>query len=159
MRSANFAGASEDGSRVFFTTAAPLSAEDTDSGNDLYMAQIGCPEGEPECAVSERVVTAMTQVSHAPGVGEAAEVQGVVAVAPDGSRAYFVARGVLSEAPNAQGAFAVKGADNLYVYDDAAARARSRLSGSSARGTEVGHGRGRALSERVGERQEPLAAR
>ena len=33
---------------------------------------------------------------------------------------YFVARGVFSEAPDAQGAVAVKGADNLYVYDSAA---------------------------------------
>ena len=55
--SSSFVGASEDGSRVFFTTAAPLTAEDTDAGNDLYMAQIGCPEGDPECAVGERVVT------------------------------------------------------------------------------------------------------
>ncbi|HEY3829621.1 MAG TPA: hypothetical protein VGL57_10545 [Solirubrobacteraceae bacterium] len=117
--SANFAGASEDGSRVFFTTDAPLSADDTDSEDDLYMAQIGCPEGEPECAASERIVTAMTQVSHDPVAGEAANVQGVVAVAPDGSRVYFVAQGVLGEAQNAQGVSAVKGADNLYVYDGA----------------------------------------
>jgi hypothetical protein len=102
---------------VFFTTTAALTAEDTDVGNDLYLAQIGCPEGEPECAASERVMTALTQVSHDPRAGEAAEVQGVVAVAPDGSRAYFVARGVLSEAPNAQGAVAATGANNLYVYD------------------------------------------
>ena len=82
-------------------------------------------------------MTSLTQVSHDPRAGEAAEVQGVLRVAPDGSRAYFVARGVLSEAPNAQGAVAVKGADNLYVYDGRGRRARSRLSGISARGTVV----------------------
>ncbi|HEY3828046.1 MAG TPA: hypothetical protein VGL57_02510 [Solirubrobacteraceae bacterium] len=114
--SADFVGASEDGSRVFFTTKAPLVEGDKDQDDDLYMAEISCPEAEPECGVAKRVVKSLQQVSHAPRVGEAAEVQGVVAVAPDGSRAYFVARGVLSEAPNAQGAVAVRGADNLYAY-------------------------------------------
>ena len=28
--------------------AAPLTADDKDTGNDLYMAQIGCPEGEAD---------------------------------------------------------------------------------------------------------------
>jgi hypothetical protein len=117
--SANFVGASEDGSRVFFTTAAPLTAGDGDAGNDLYMAEIGCGEGGVECGVAERVVTSLVQVSHDPTSGEAAEVLGVVGVAPDGSRAYFVARGVLSGEANAEGDAPVKGADNLYVYEPA----------------------------------------
>jgi hypothetical protein len=113
---AYFSGASEDGSRVYFTTTASLSAGDGDSQNDLYLATIGCPTATPECAISEKVVTSLTQASHAQS-GEAAEVQGVVKIAPDGSRAYFVARGVLSSNANSRGARAVKGADNLYVYD------------------------------------------
>lgn len=117
--SASFAGASEDGSRVFFSTAAPLIGEDRDLGDDLYVAQLGCLESEPECSVDERTVTSLVQVSHASSIGEAADVQGVLAVAPDGSRAYFVARGALGTEPNAQGAVAVKGADNLYVYNAA----------------------------------------
>jgi hypothetical protein len=113
-----FAGASEDGSRVFFTTAARLDpVSDLDSGSDLYMARIGCPGEVSGCGAGQRVVTGLTQVSHDPVAGQAAEVQGVVSVAPDGSRVYFVARGVLSEAPNQQGVSAVAGADNLYVYD------------------------------------------
>lgn len=112
-----FQGASRDGSRVFFTTTDQLAKSDTDEGEDLYMASIGCPVGISECAASERVVTGLVQVSHAPLAGEAAEVQGVVKIAPDGSRVYFVARGVLSEDANAQGESPVKGADNLYVYD------------------------------------------
>ncbi len=115
--SASFAGASEDGSKVFFTTTAPLGGEDKDMGNDLYMATIGCPGSKPECVTAEKVVTSLTQVSHAPAVGEVADVQGVVRIAPDGSRVYFVARGVLSGEPNAEGVTPVKGADNLYVYD------------------------------------------
>ncbi len=118
---AEFVAASRDGSRVFFTTKAPLVEEDGDAGNDLYLATIGCPAGVGEaCEPAEAQntkVTALVEVSHDSHAGEAAEVQGVVRVAPDGSRAYFVARGLLSEGPNAQGQAPVRGADNLYVYD------------------------------------------
>jgi hypothetical protein len=120
---ADFVGASEDGSVVFFTTAAPLEpATDKDSRQDLYMARIGCPEGVVGCAVAEEGVTSLTQVSHSPVVGEAAEVQGAVRLAPNGERVYFVARGVLSEEANAEGVVAAKGADNLYVYDSVSGR-------------------------------------
>jgi hypothetical protein len=119
---ANFAGASEDGSKVFFTTAAPLDpATDTDSGSDLYMATIGCPSGDG-CDVSERGVTSLVQVSHDPNNG-AADVQGVVRVAPDGSRVYFVAEGDLlpgAEQLTLEGErrrVPQPGADNLYEYD------------------------------------------
>jgi hypothetical protein len=112
-----FWGASEDGSRVFFTTTSQLVGEDKGTSNDLYMARIGCPALESGCGVAGREVTSLVQVSHAPS-GEPAEVQGVVRVAPDGSRVYFVARGVLGEGPDAEGQAPVKGADNLYVYSD-----------------------------------------
>jgi Tol biopolymer transport system component len=116
-----FKGASEDGSRVFFTTSASLAADDQDSpeGSDLYMARIGCPESEPECPVAQRQVTSLVQVSHDPTAGQPAEVQGVVSVTPDGSHVYFVARGVLGGGSGVgvgQGG-PVKGADNLYAYD------------------------------------------
>jgi hypothetical protein len=113
---AQFMGASEDGSRVFFKTATALTGEGEPGA--LYMAKIGCPGGEAEaCAVAKREVTALVEVSHDAHVGEAADVQGVVSLAPDGSRAYFVARGVLSQGPNPQGGIAVHDADDLYVYD------------------------------------------
>jgi hypothetical protein len=115
--SAYFKGASEDGSRVFFTTRAPLVNGDKDTQNDLYMATIGCPEGEAGCEPAGRRVTSLVQVSHDPNAGEAAEVQGVVRVASDGGRVYFVARGVLGEGANVEGRAPVKNADNLYVYD------------------------------------------
>jgi hypothetical protein len=118
-----FVGASRDGSRVFFLTKAPLVAGDMDQENDLYMATVGCPGGVGEACVPAEAqntgVTSLVQVSHDAHGGEAAEVQGVVRVAPDGSHVYFIARGLLSEGPNAQGQSPVKGADNLYVYDDA----------------------------------------
>jgi hypothetical protein len=119
--SAEFAGASRGGSRVFFLTNASLVEGDRDEGNDLYMASIGCPSGEGEACVPGETqstgVTSLVQVSHDPHAGEAADVRGVVRVAPDGSRVYFVARGALVEGVNAQGLAPVKGADNLYVYD------------------------------------------
>lgn len=115
--SADFVGASEDGSRVFFTTTAALTSEDHDTASDLYLAGIGCPQSNPGCAVAEREVRSLVQISHDPNPGEAAEVQGVLRVAPDGARLYFVARGVLSDAANAEGNLPLKDADNLYVYD------------------------------------------
>jgi hypothetical protein len=115
--SAFFKGASEDGSRVFFTTTASLVSGDEDSQNDLYMARIGCPSGEPGCEVARKQVTSLVQVSHDPVLGQAAGVQGVVRVARDGSRVYFVAHGVLTQGANVEGKTPVMGADNLYVYD------------------------------------------
>jgi hypothetical protein len=118
---ANFAGASEDGSRVFFTTTQALVPEDKDAGNDLYMATLGCPVGEA-CPVANRRVMSLVQVSHDPNGGEAG-VQGVVRVAPDGARVYFVAAGDLlsgaeqSALEAAHRAVPRVGAENMYVYD------------------------------------------
>jgi hypothetical protein len=142
---AYFKGASEDGSRVFFSTIAQLTGEDKDGGNDLYMATIGCPGASPEaqsCEPSRREVTSLVQVSHDPNAGEPANVQGVVRVATDGSHVYFVARGVLSGGPNAQGEAPVSGADNLYVYDS--------VSGTTAfiAGLCSGPGRSGAVEDR-----------
>jgi hypothetical protein len=120
--SSDFIGASEDGSRVFFATSQPLVAEDTDTASDLYMASFGCSAGEVKCDVTKREVKSLVAVSHDSNLGEAGEFQGVVRIAPDGSRVYFVARGVLSEGPNAEGRSPVVGADNLYVYDAASKR-------------------------------------
>jgi hypothetical protein len=112
-----FKGASEDGSRVFFTTGERLVAGDTDSTNKLYMASIGCPVSEPACEPAGRRVTGLVEASKSQLGGETGEVLGVVSVAKNGERVYFVAHGVLSGGPNGQGVVAVKGADNLYVYD------------------------------------------
>jgi hypothetical protein len=124
--SADFAGASGDGSRVYFTTSAPLTGSTQDSSTNLYLASIGCPAGEPACSVTARTVTSLTQVSHDPNLGGSAGVQGVVRIAPDGSRVYFVASGDLlgsaeRQALEAEGRPTPQpGADNLYVYDGAA---------------------------------------
>lgn len=118
---AHFRGASEDGSRVFFTTTSKLDpSTDSDNANDLYMATIGCPSSG-ECESSQRIVTSVVQVSQDPTLGEAAEVQGVVGLSNDGSHAYFVAHGVLGEEGSvSEGAQVrpVSGADNLYSYEN-----------------------------------------
>jgi hypothetical protein len=121
--SAQFAGASEDGSKVFFTTTAPLVAQDKDGGSDLYMAQLGCPSGEG-CPIAQRRVTRLVQVSRVTG-GEEGGLQGVVRAALDGARVYFVATADLLEGAERlrlerEGhSLPRQGADNLYVYDTA----------------------------------------
>jgi hypothetical protein len=111
---AEYAGASADGSKVFFLTAAQLAPGDNDHGVDLYVATLGCPTSEPGCEVSKWEVTSLTQASH--GTAGPADVRGVVTIGADGSYAYFVARGVLS-GENPGGTSPVAGADNLYAYN------------------------------------------
>jgi hypothetical protein len=120
---ADFVGASEDGSRVFFTTSAPL-AGDGDTSNNLYMAEIGCPAVEPECELANRIVTRLANISHDPNGSEPAREEGVLRIAPDGSRAYFVSSGNLLNSTETQALEAEKravphaGAKNLYVYNE-----------------------------------------
>jgi hypothetical protein len=112
-----FKGASEDGSRVFFTTGETLVAGETDKSNKLYEAMIGCPAAEPGCQPAQRRVTGLVDVSQSQLPGEAAEVQGVVSMGSQAGHVYFVAHGVLVQTPNGEGSVAVKGAENLYAYD------------------------------------------
>lgn len=126
--SADFQGASGDGSRVYFTAPlaggqSPLVPGDADSSQNLYLATISCPESKPGCGASERVMSGMTEASHDPNAGQPADVMGVVRVAPNGQRAYFVAGGDLLTAAQ-QGTLEAEGrpvpqvgADNLYVFD------------------------------------------
>jgi hypothetical protein len=118
-----FWGASEDGSVVYFTTVAQLTAGDSDPSRNLYMARIGCPAASPGCEASEREVVSLARVAEGSSASEEAKVRGVVKVAPDGSRVAFVAGGVLTSEPGPEGHLPVKGADNLYVYDGASGHA------------------------------------
>jgi hypothetical protein len=126
--SADFQGASEDGSRVYFTAPladgkSPLVPGGEDVSNNLYVASIGCPVSGSACGVGEREVISLSEGSHDPNGGQAANVLGVTRVAPDGSRAYFVAEGdLLSQAQRqaleGEGRPVPRvGAANLYVYD------------------------------------------
>jgi hypothetical protein len=140
--SAEFAGASEDGSRVYFTAPlaskeAPLVPGDEDASNNLYVATIGCPQARPGCGAAEREVTGLDEVSHDPNSGQAANVMGVVRVAPDGTRTYFVAGGDMlttaqQDALESEGRPVPQvGAPNLYMYDSSSAT-------SSATNTFIG---------------------
>jgi hypothetical protein len=99
---ATFQGASEDGSRAFFTTGQELLPGDT--GNNLYEYDFNAADEHEK-------------VSLVSGGPEAAAVQGVARVSEDGSHVYFVATGKLTSEPNGVGRVAIPGEDNLYAYD------------------------------------------
>jgi DNA-binding beta-propeller fold protein YncE len=103
--------ASTDGSVVFFTDSQQLTADASPSGRDLYRCEIGQVEGILGCADLSDVSAPLA------GSGESAEVlDQVSAASEDGSSIYFVARGILDEAPNGAGAVAVAGQPNIYLW-------------------------------------------
>ena len=120
---ANFEGASQDGSIVYFTSTQRLLAgasEDETSGDS---ATVGCSHttGAVGCNLyrDELSQAGQTLSLASGGSTEAAgpRVQGVARISEDGSHAYFVARGVLTAEANALGDTPVAGEDNLYVYE------------------------------------------
>ncbi len=127
---ADFAGASSDGSRVFFTSTQQLTDEATQGsgeaglkcsktaapgGCNLYESVCAEPCGSPaeEPAAKERQLIDLSAGAKETG---GPRVQGVLAISPDGSHVYFVARGVLSgEQENQSHERATDGQNNLYV--------------------------------------------
>ncbi len=126
-----FAGASRDGSRVLFTSRGQLT-DNASQGTGLAGVECqnaggaGCNLYESVCAepcgqqgeepnAKEREVVDVSE--GAKGTG-GPRVQGVMALSPDGSHVYFVARGVLTGSTNAQGQVAQDGSNNLYVHVD-----------------------------------------
>ena len=107
---ASFLGASEDGSRAFFTEG-PFEDE------NLFESECTahCEGSGDEESKEQR---ALIDVSEGPGgapVPGGPRVQGTVARSADGSHVYFVAKGVLTAA-NREGRTPVAGGENLYVY-------------------------------------------
>lgn len=96
-----FQAASADGSKVLFTTEQELLPENP--GNTLY-------EYDFKAATGHKIIA----ISH---LASGAGVQGLATVSPDLAHIYFVATGILSVNPNAQGHKAEAGKDNLYVYE------------------------------------------
>jgi hypothetical protein len=124
-----FEGASADGSRVLFASTQQLTdggsqdpnGADTAVGNDCRLAsgKNGCNLYEAELVrdgAGRVVVGGLWAVSAGDVGGGGPGVQGVMAFSRDGSRVFFVARGVLSEQANDQGAVAQAGGENLYVW-------------------------------------------
>lgn len=95
-----FRAASADGSKAFFIATSKL-VPGASAGN-LYLYDFGRPLGSRLQDLT-------------PGA-QPANVQGVLGTSEDGSAAYFVATGVLSEEPSSTGETASAGANNLYVW-------------------------------------------
>lgn len=105
--------ASADGRIVFFTDSQQLTEDASTSGRDLYRCEIGAVGDGLGCVD-------LTDIS-APleGSGESAEVfDQVPGGREDGTRLFFVARGVLDETPNAEGGVAESGLPNLYLWEE-----------------------------------------
>jgi hypothetical protein len=108
-----FEGASEDGSCVFFLSEQPLVNGASAEGMKLY---------EDRLNVKTAQVEQVVDVSNVDAAGLNPEVQGVVRVAEDGQRVYFVAKAALTGADSVVGREPetekpVAGADNLYVFE------------------------------------------
>jgi len=99
-------GASEDGTRVFFSSAQQLTNDASEASNNLYLYE------DPQEQGGGRLV----DVSAGDVSGLGPGVQGVMSVSADGSHVYFVAKGVLTGA-NTEGAQPTEDADNLYMYE------------------------------------------
>jgi hypothetical protein len=124
-----FQGASADGSKAFFTSTQKLTdaaSEDAKHGDGASANGTGngCPAttGANGCNLylydfAKPAGHELSAVSAGDSSANGPRVQGVVAIAPDGSHVYFVAQGLLSATPNSQGRSAEDGADNLYAYD------------------------------------------
>jgi hypothetical protein len=116
--SAQFQGASADGSRIFFTDRQRLTPDST--------AEPGQGMGKPdlyECEiieVSAKLACELTDLTMDPNAGEHANVQGLLlGINDEGTSVYLVAQGVLASNRNGNGEEAKSGEDNLYAlhYD------------------------------------------
>lgn len=113
---ATYAGSSADGSRLFFTTNQQLINADTDATSDLYACDI--PAGAPAPVGSANGCDRLVQVS---GAATGADVDRVIAISKDGSRVYFVAKGVLADNVGVGDVVATPSVDNLYLWERDAA--------------------------------------
>ena len=123
-----FQGASADGSVAFFTDTQQLTEDASESGADLYRCEVVLEGGRLACNLSDLTGRAGE---------ESAQVQGLAAgMGEDGSAVYFVARGVLDSAANAQGESATGGQPNLYAWEEGeGVRFVAGLSGGSPTST------------------------
>jgi hypothetical protein len=108
-----FQGASADGTAVFFSDTRQLTPDASATGRDLYRCEI--PLGDPVAGCSS--LTNLSVPSASPG--ESGEMLGMVAgLSEDGTRVYFVARGVLDDSSNQYGDRALPGDPNLYLWEE-----------------------------------------
>ncbi len=141
-----FQGASADGTVVFFTDSQQLT-EDSDASYsvaggakfDLYRCEL------PPGGIASGCAT-LTDISVPVEAGESAEVEGIAAgINAEGKAIYFVARGVLDEAPNEFGDHAASGEPNLYLWQQGeGVRFLATLSGEDQ--TDWGAGSSQAVA-------------
>jgi hypothetical protein len=121
---AEFAGASVDGSKVFFTTEQELLPGQTTS--NLYEYDF---DNSPQ-----RKIVLVSAGSPSP------EVQGVARVSSDGSHVYFVAKGVLTSEPDDSlepaRQLPIAGAENLYAFERDAAHPAGHVAFVASLGEE-----------------------
>lgn len=124
-----YQGASVDGTKVYFTSTRQLVGSDLDGTTltspatsctetfatattcDLYLYDYAKPAGERLTQVSKGDATNPT-----PGAG-ANVLNGISAISGDGSRVYFVAKGVLTTGVGPEGNSATTGQANLYTWE------------------------------------------
>jgi DNA-binding beta-propeller fold protein YncE len=105
-----FQGASADGSVVFFTDSQQLTGDASPKGSDLYRCELSPGSVASGCE-------ALIDVSVPVESGENAQVEGITQGITDDARGiYFVARGVLDDAPSQTGDSAVAGEPNMYLW-------------------------------------------
>jgi hypothetical protein len=100
-----YEGASQDGSLVFFTSNEGLGTDSANTDNELY-----------EFNTATKSVIPISEGNTGTAQGD---VLGVTAISNDGSHVYFVADGMLAT-NTTDGASAISGQPNLYVYDTTA---------------------------------------
>jgi DNA-binding beta-propeller fold protein YncE len=128
FRDAEFTGASEDGRLAYFLSPQQLTDEasqDPNAADTTFAGGCSHTTGANGCNLylyenpqqQPLTGTHLFAVSTGDSSGLGPEVQGMFALSTDGTHAYFVAKGVLTEEPNSQGEAAGEGADNLYLYE------------------------------------------
>ncbi len=111
-----FIEASEDGSKVFFTSNQQLTNGASQGSTNLYEYDFANPTGHN-----------LIDVSADDDSNGGPRVQGVMSVSEDGSHAYFVAQSVLSAGANERGQVARDGGENLYVFERDAAHPEGHI--------------------------------
>lgn len=131
FRQALFEGGSSDGSRAYFTSPQQLADSATEDLNASDEAGSHCRKAagangcnlylyeDPQQQPLSGAHLFDASAGDTSGLGP--EVQGTLAISGDGSHAYFVAKGVLTQAPNVNGQHAVEGSENVYLYEHDAA--------------------------------------
>jgi hypothetical protein len=137
FRNAQFVGASADGSQVFFTDTQQLTddaSEDPSTADTARSGGCAAIVGANGCNLyvydspREDPVGGLNLLDASAGdASNGPQVQGVLAYSSDGSHVYFVAKGVLTGAPNQQGQTAHEGLDNLYVFEHDEAHPNGRV--------------------------------